>query len=174
MTGIKAIWRQDCFVLPTEREAFGFRDGISHPAVEGSGIPGSNPKEPPLKAGEIVLGYQDESEVSAMPQPEVLGRNGTYVVLRKLHPPRAIPAVPESELEGVRGEELLAAKMMGRWRSGCPLALCPERDDPELGADPKPQQRLLLRGRPIGVQDTARLPAGGRIPATASRRAART
>ena len=35
MTGIKAIWRQDCFLLPTEREAFGFRDGISHPAVEG-------------------------------------------------------------------------------------------------------------------------------------------
>ena len=32
-------------------------------------------------------------------------------------------------------EELLAAKMMGRWRSGAPLALCPLHDDLELGAD---------------------------------------
>ena len=60
MTGIKAIWRQDCRATHGAR-GIRFRDGISHPAVEGSGIPGSNPKEPPLKAGEIVLGYQDES-----------------------------------------------------------------------------------------------------------------
>ena len=32
--------------------------------------------------------------------------------------------------------------MMGRWRSGAPLALCPLHDDPELGADPRAQQRL--------------------------------
>ena len=37
LAGVKVIWRQDAHVLPTEREAFGFRDGISHPAVEGSG-----------------------------------------------------------------------------------------------------------------------------------------
>ena len=145
MTGIKAIWRQDCFALPTEREAFGFRDGISHPAVEGSGIPGSNPKEPPLKAGEIVLGYQDESgSFPAMPQPEVLGRNGTYVVLRKLHQRVALfRQYLRANSKGSEGEELLAAKMMGRWRSGAPLALCPERDDPELGADPKRNNDFL-------------------------------
>ena len=40
---------------------FGFKDGISQPAVEGSGIPGSNPHEAPLKAGEFVLGYVDET-----------------------------------------------------------------------------------------------------------------
>src|SRR5579872_2314025 len=39
--GIAAIWRQDCHVMPGEREPFGFKDGISHPAVEGSGVPGS-------------------------------------------------------------------------------------------------------------------------------------
>ncbi|MBN9547393.1 MAG: peroxidase, partial [Alphaproteobacteria bacterium] len=33
------------------------------------------------------------------------------------------------------GQEFIAAKMMGRWRSGCPLALAPEADDPELGRD---------------------------------------
>ncbi len=32
-------------------------------------------------------------------------------------------------------QELIAAKLMGRWRSGAPLTLCPEKDDPELGAD---------------------------------------
>ena len=26
---------------------------------------------------------------------------------------------------------------MGRWRSGAPLVLAPEADDPELGADPQ-------------------------------------
>ena len=40
--GIAAIWRQDCHALPTEKEPFGFRDGVSHPAIEGSGIAGLN------------------------------------------------------------------------------------------------------------------------------------
>jgi hypothetical protein len=30
------------------------------------------------------------------------------------------------------GQELLAAKFMRRWRSGAPLVLAPDRDDPEL------------------------------------------
>jgi hypothetical protein len=63
LAGITAIWRQDCHALPTETEPFGFRDGISHPAIEGSGIPGTNPKEQPLKAGEFVLGYRDISSL---------------------------------------------------------------------------------------------------------------
>src|SRR5436305_1961834 len=32
-------------------------------------------------------------------------------------------------------QELIAAKLMGRWRSGAPLTLAPEKDDPALGAD---------------------------------------
>ena len=34
-------------------------------------------------------------------------------------------------------QELVAAKLMGRWRSGAPLVLAPEKDDPALGADPQ-------------------------------------
>jgi deferrochelatase/peroxidase EfeB len=45
LQGIKAIWRQNCYASVTGKEPFGFRDGINHPAVEGSGIPGTNPKE---------------------------------------------------------------------------------------------------------------------------------
>src|SRR5215213_787495 len=33
------------------------------------------------------------------------------------------------------GQELIAAKLMGRWRSGAPLVLAPEKDDPALAAD---------------------------------------
>src|SRR5919206_4342098 len=84
--GVEPIWRQDVYSLPNERTSFGFKDGISHPAIEGSGIAGTNPHEAPLKAGEFVLGYRDETgDMPAMPHPAELGRNGTYVVFRKLH-----------------------------------------------------------------------------------------
>jgi deferrochelatase/peroxidase EfeB len=33
-------------------------------------------------------------------------------------------------------QELIAAKMVGRWRSGAPLAISPDHDNPTLGADP--------------------------------------
>ena len=86
LPGVELIWRQDCYQLPTGRTSFGFKDGIGQPAVEGSGIPPTNSKERPLKAGEIILGYPDETgELPPMPSPDVLGRNGTYVVFRKLH-----------------------------------------------------------------------------------------
>ena len=136
---VRAIWRQDCHSLSTGKEPFGFRDGISHPAVEGSGIPGRDAHEPPFKAGEFVLGYTDETGgMAPVPTPEILGRNGTYVVFRKLH--QRVAAFRRFLKERARGpedEELLAAKMMGRWRSGAPLARCPFHDDPELGADPR-------------------------------------
>jgi len=75
-------------LLEEARAGYGFRDGISHPAVEGSGIPGSNPQEPPLKAGEFVTGYADETgDLAPVPRPEALGRNGTYVVFRARRSP---------------------------------------------------------------------------------------
>ena len=136
-SGIGAIYRLDCYAQSTEAEHFGFRDGISHPAVEGSGVPGSNPKEPPLKAGEFFLGYLDETnEYPPMPQPEILGRNGSYVVFRKLHQRVAVfRQYLRANSSSPEEEEFLGAKMMGRWRSGAPLALCPVHDDPVLGAD---------------------------------------
>src|SRR5213076_2075262 len=138
LRGVEVIWRQDCYQLPTGRTSFGFKDGIGQPAVEGSGISPSNPKERPLKAGAIILGYPDENgELPPMPTPEVLGRNGTYVVFRKLHTRVAAYRQYLHAKAASREEEaLLGAKMVGRWQSEAPLALSPERDDPELGADP--------------------------------------
>ena len=144
MTGIEAIWRQDCHALPNEKEPFGFRDGISHPAIEGSGIPGTNLGEQPLKAGEFVLGYADEMGGVQKTVPELLGRNGTYIVFRKLHQRVAeFRQYLEANSTSPEDQELLAAKMMGRWRSGAPLALCPFHDDPKLGADPQRNNDFL-------------------------------
>jgi Dyp-type peroxidase family len=138
LAGVQLIWRQDCYQLPTGRTSFGFKDGIGQPAVEGSRIPGSNPDERPIKAGEFILGYPDETgSVGPMPAPEVLGRNGTYLVFRKLHTRVAAYRQYLRAKAASREEEaLLAAKMVGRWQSGAPLALCPGQDDPDLGPDP--------------------------------------
>lgn len=154
MPGVTPIWRQDVYALPNERTSFGFKDGISHPAVEGSGIPGTNPHEAPLKAGEFVLGYPDEAgDLPPMPQPEVLGRNGTYVVFRKLHTRvAAYRQYLRARSTNRAEEELLAAKFVGRWPSGAPLVLAPERDDHELGADPHRNNAFLYADDPRGLK----------------------
>jgi len=147
LSGIEAIWRQDCHVLKDEKEPFGFKDGISHPAIEGSGTPGTNPKEVPLKPGEFVLGYPDEmSDAPNIPQPEILGRNGSFVVFRKLHQRvAAFRQYVRANATDAADEELVAAKMMGRWRSGAPLALSPDGDHPEVGADPALNNNFLFK-----------------------------
>jgi Dyp-type peroxidase family len=138
LPGVTAVWRQDCGALATEKEPFGYRDGVSHPAIEGSGVAGTNPFETPLKPGELVLGYPDETgALSPAPPPDVLGRNGTYIAFRKLRQDvAAFRRYLRASATGPADEERLAAKLMGRWRSGAPLALCPLHDDPDLGADP--------------------------------------
>ena len=161
--GVELIWRQDCYQLPTGRTSFGFKDGIGQPAVEGSGIPPTNPKERPLKAGEIILGYPDESgELPPMPSPDVLGRNGTYVVFRKLHTRVAAYRQYLRDKAASRDDEaLLGAKMVGRWQSGAPLAVSPDRDDADARRRSNPQQRLRLRRRSARLQVSRRAPTPG-------------
>ena len=63
-----------------------------------------------------------------MPQPEILSRNGSFLAYRRMEEHvgafrdflRANGATPEEQ-------ELVAAKLMGRWRSGAPLVLAPQR-----------------------------------------------
>ncbi len=116
---------------------FGYRDRLSQPVIEGSGevpTPGSGA---PLKAGEFILGYPDEFGLTDdLPQPEILSRNGSYMAYRRLqeHVERFRDFLREHG-ETPDGQELLAAKLMGRWRSGAPLVLAPNKDDPALGAD---------------------------------------
>ncbi|MFD3582675.1 Dyp-type peroxidase [Streptomyces sp. NPDC058683] len=145
--GVHVIWQQEVKQLPTGRTTFGFRDGISQPNIEGVGLPGSNPQEPPIKAGEFILGYLDETGNPApMPSPDVLGRNGTYAAVRKIHTDVAAwRRYLRANSAGAEEEALLAAKMVGRWPSGAPLALAPEHDDPELAADPHRVNDFLYR-----------------------------
>ena len=154
LPGLEVVWRQDCYQLATGRTSFGFKDGIGQPAVEGSGRPSTSPRERPLKAGEIILGYPDETgELPPMPTPEVLGRNGTYVVFRKLHTKVAAYRRYLRDRAASREEEdLLGAKMVGRWQSGAPLALAPDRDDPELGADARRNNDFVFADDPRGFK----------------------
>ena len=62
-------------------------------------------------------------------------------------------------------QELVAAKMMGRWRSGCPVDLSPDKDDPEIAADPQPPQQLHLCRRRPGPALPARFAPAPQQPA---------
>ena len=154
LPGVAVVWRQDCYQLPTGRTSFGFKDGIGQPAVEGSGIPPSNPQERPIKAGEFILGYPDETgDTAPVPAPEVLGRNGTYVVFRKLHTRvAAYRQYLRAKAASREEEDMLGAKMVGRWQSGAPLVLAAEHDDPELGADATRNNDFLYGDDPRGFK----------------------
>jgi Dyp-type peroxidase family len=154
LPGIEPIWRQDCYQLATGRTSFGFKDGIGQPDVESSGLPPTNPHQRPIKAGEFILGYPDETgSLPPMPTPEILGRNGTYLVFRKLGTRVAAYRQYLRGKAASREEEpLLGAKIVGRWPSGAPLQLCPERDDPELGADPERNNAFLYGDDPRGFK----------------------
>lgn len=141
--GVVPVYEQPVAQLPTGTEHFGYRDGIGEPAIEGSANPVAPGQGPLLKAGEFVLGYPDEGgELAPLPRLDLLGRNGSYLVVRKLHQKvaefRAFLARESVKLDG-SGQpdavERLAAKLVGRWRSGAPLVLAPDRDDPELARD---------------------------------------
>lgn len=119
------------------REHFGYLDRLSQPAVEGAGeqpTPGSGP---PVKAGEFFLGYADETgELPALLQPELLSRNGSYLAYVRME--EHVGAFRDFLRENGKTreeQELMAAKLMGRWRSGAPLVLSPNKDDPALGRD---------------------------------------
>jgi Dyp-type peroxidase family len=134
-------------------EPFGFRDGISQPVADGLGREGR--PEDTVKPGEFVLGYTNEYGlltdrplVAAGSDPsnllprdsggssaKDLGRNGSYLVVRQLEQdvPRFWQFLDEAARRNgeARPEERtkLAAKMVGRWPGGAPLALSPDRDD---------------------------------------------
>ena len=117
---------------------FGFRDRLSQPVMKGSGeepTPGSGDA---LEPGEFILGYPDEyGPVEDIPEPHVLSRNGSYMAYRRLQEHVGLfREYLADHGDTPEEQELLAAKFMGRWRSGAPLVLAPNADDPELGADP--------------------------------------
>jgi Dyp-type peroxidase family len=137
LTGVRLIAQLNVGIPPTMREHFGYVDGLSRPFIEGEGgepMPGQDV----TKAGEFVLGYQNElGRVAVASGPEVLWRNGTFISVRKIRQHvAAFRRYLHDSADTPEGQELVAAKMMGRWRSGAPLALAPDHDDPNIVQDP--------------------------------------
>jgi Dyp-type peroxidase family len=154
--------------IGSEGQHFGFFDPISQPPIEGiaEGYPGDGVQKEdgtwrPLKPGEFLLGYEDEAgPVGAQtPEPLELRLNGTYLVFRKLYQDvaafRRYLGTAAKSLYGSDDnyhQELVAAKIMGRWRSGCPLDLSPDKDDPVIAADPQRRNNFTYAGDDRGLR----------------------
>lgn len=173
LPGIEVLYRLNFSELPGGRNPFGYRDGLHNPPVEGSADEGVTARpgvaedagrlahERPLKTGEILLGYVDElGKVAQAPVPEALRLNGTFVAMRKFHADVAgFRRFLRDNASSPEDEELLAAKLVGRWRSGAPLVLAPERDDVTLGHDNIANDRFSYAGDERGL----RCPLGSHI-----------
>jgi len=149
--GLAIAYEQATHALPEAREHFGFADGFAQPALDGAGeekvrgggVPAEDGGWRPLASGEFLLGQPDE-ETRADPRrrlPEApahpLGRNGTYMVWRKLH--QDVASFRTTLREAARAyeagdEEKLAAKVVGRWRDATPLVLAPDAPAPGFRA----------------------------------------
>jgi Dyp-type peroxidase family len=137
--GVRSLGALDLHALPPfgePREHFGYLDRLTHPAVEGISAAPTPGSMRPVKPGEFFLGYPDESGgTPALAQPQLM-QNGSYLAYVRLQEHvGAFRDFLKKQSGSATEEELLAAKMMGRWRSGAPLVLCPDADDPALGAD---------------------------------------
>src|SRR5256886_9549526 len=155
--GVTEIGKLDSGQLPGRKEHFGFRDGLSQPKL--AGLTRSHDARHIVAPGEFLLGYPNEygqftirplidpieDETRALPgdaggtDQRDFGRNGSYLVFRQLAQDvrgfwRFVDAATRNG-DGTPNADArlkLAAKMVGRWPSGAPLAEAPERDNPEL------------------------------------------
>jgi Dyp-type peroxidase family len=128
---------------PRLKEHFGFDDGIANPSIRGEREGARKVNE--VSAGEIVLGYPDETG-AIPPGPTVspgapggrvlpkgaFGRNGSFLVVRQLSQDPVgfwsfIRGQADSDAEAVR----LASAMVGRWPNGAPLTRWSSGEPPE-------------------------------------------
>lgn len=146
-SNIELVWTDKAAKLPGSKEHFGFFDGISQPRFESSART-STVSEPAIAVGEFLLGYRNEyGQIPLSPKlgDYDLGRNGTYMVYRRLYQDVAafwnyvaLNVIFEDVGEGdpvaqtmtnSQQQIWLASKFVGRWPSGVPLTLSPEHDD---------------------------------------------
>ncbi|ETX00286.1 MAG: hypothetical protein ETSY1_11795 [Candidatus Entotheonella factor] len=134
-------------------EHFGFHDGISEPCLRDSGF--EREGQPLVAAGDFLLGYKNQYD-HLMPTPSVrheldpeeclprtswpttrkdFGRNGTYMAFRLL--PQHVHRFWDYYQSQTNDEQemiKLASRSVGRWPSGAPLTLTPDRDDTKYTA----------------------------------------
>ncbi|MGH2841819.1 MAG: Dyp-type peroxidase [Solirubrobacteraceae bacterium] len=152
--GLRIVYQADTELLPGSREHFGYADGFAQPAIEGvnedkargGGVPLAKGGWRPLAPGEFILGYPDEDtrvdpkrRLPNAPAPP-LGKNGTYMVWRKLYQDVAAWRRVMSEAAKLYedgDEQKLSAKVVGRWPNGTPLVTHPDEPDPSFDAAKK-------------------------------------
>lgn len=134
-TGCVELGRHDGAWLPGYVAHFGYRDGLSQPTIEDvplAGLPDQLPRAP---VGEFLLGYPSQFDQFSYPVPEPpdLGFNGSFAAFRMLEQDVAAFAefVTSQASATSLPEELIAAKLCGRWRNGTPLILSPGTDTPD-------------------------------------------
>lgn len=148
--GLRIVHERDAALIQTgdgyAREHFGFADGLAQPSIRGNAGPTDSPGQgtptpggqwKDLAPGEFVLGYRDEDGVWPDAPREPLGRNGSFLVVRKLCQDVAgfNRYLDERACGDPDRREWLAAKIVGRWKDGTPLALSPGGPDPDLARD---------------------------------------
>jgi len=173
--GARLLQAQDAGAIyldgkPSAKEHFGYTDGFGNPDFKGAErvcVPGQGKltgdgQWEALATGEFLLGYADEAgELPVAPIPHLLGRNGTFMVYRKLHQNVATfrnYLDAKGKLYG-GGKEKLAAKFVGRWRDGTPIELSPDGPDASIVADNNRNTDFTYGGDPAG----ARCPIGAHL-----------
>ena len=136
VSGLDEIWCLDTNAFPEGKIHFGYRDGISQPNVEGA--PGGRLKDmqPDALTGDFLLGkdYVNQYRGNYLGGiPPELGDNGSYAAVRVLD--QDVEAfenfINTVEKRHKMDAEMVAAKMVGRWRNGMPLMLSPHSPDPD-------------------------------------------
>ena len=167
ISGFMVLFVEDFGAQPGDLNPLGYKDSIDQPAIEGSGVEPLPGQGPPIKAGEFILGYPGEAGVPLpMPQPDVLGRNGTFVGTAQVSVARGrVQSLPPGAWKH-RGGAGTARREAGR-----PLAQRRPADAraggrrPGARRRPAAEQRLRLRERPERPEGAARMPHAAHEPA---------
>jgi deferrochelatase/peroxidase EfeB len=128
---VTIVSTHDANALPDAKVHFGFRDSIAQPRIKG--VPRKEPlpdMQPECDPGEFLLGsnYKNQYDGNFLGDiPPELGTNGCYGAFRIFRQDvfGFETLIEEVETRYKIDKELVAAKLMGRWRNGIPLTLDP-------------------------------------------------
>ncbi len=122
--------------VPVPKVHFGYTDGISAtPRIIGGPEPVPPDHQQACESWLFIL--SDDADNYKLPEPVSFWRNGSFGVFKMLE--QDVVGF-ENFLQSNKDQidpELLAAKLMGRWRNGTPLTLSPETDNPPGGIKPE-------------------------------------
>ncbi len=121
---------------PVPRVHFGYTDGITTtPRIRGGPEPVPPDHQEPCEPWLFVL--SEDAENYNLPRPSELWRNGSFGVFKMIEQDVVgFENLLQSNKDRI-DPELLAAKLLGRWRNGVPLALSPDTDSPPGGITPE-------------------------------------